>query len=88
MILGQALFQIVVALTLHFAGHQIFSFNSTDNGIRIDQDNELSSLIFNTFVFCQICELRRPCQHSLLTEADSSFSTQSICSMLAVWIVA
>lgn len=56
MILGQAVYQIIVALTLHFAGHAIFGFDSTDEGTRIDQDNELKTLIFNSFVFCQICE--------------------------------
>jgi magnesium-transporting ATPase (P-type) len=54
-IIGQAIYQIIVALVLHFAGHQIFGFHSTDEGTRIDQDNELSTLIFNSFVFCQIC---------------------------------
>lgn len=56
MILGQALYQIGVALVLHFAGHAIFNFNSTDEAVRIDQDAELKTLIFNSFVFCQICE--------------------------------
>lgn len=55
MIVGQAIYQTIVALTLHFAGHRIFNFNSTDAGTKIDQDNELNTLVFNTFVFCQIC---------------------------------
>ncbi|SCV70468.1 BQ2448_1862 [Microbotryum intermedium] len=54
MIMGQALYQILVALVLHFAGHNIFGFHSSDSGERIDQDNELKTLIFNSFVFCQI----------------------------------
>ncbi|SGZ26164.1 BQ5605_C024g09849 [Microbotryum silenes-dioicae] len=54
MILGQAVYQILVALVLHFAGHHIFGFHSSDSGERIDQDNELKTLIFNSFVFCQI----------------------------------
>lgn len=60
MILGQALYQIIVALVLHFCGHQILGFSSTDEAVRIDQDNELSSLIFNSFVFCQICKSSAP----------------------------
>lgn len=54
MIIGQAIYQIVVALVLNFAGHAIFGFDSSDPGQRIDQDNELSTLIFNAFVFSQI----------------------------------
>ncbi|GAA5899368.1 hypothetical protein JCM5296_002277 [Sporobolomyces johnsonii] len=54
MIVGQALYQIIVALVLQFAGHAIFNFDATDSGTRIDQDNELSTLIFNAFVFSQI----------------------------------
>ncbi|GAA5867850.1 hypothetical protein JCM8547_003395 [Rhodosporidiobolus lusitaniae] len=54
MIVGQAIYQIVVALTLHFAGARIFNHHSTDNGVRIDQQNELETLIFNAFVFSQI----------------------------------
>ncbi|EGU11290.1 putative Calcium-transporting ATPase [Rhodotorula toruloides ATCC 204091] len=54
MIIGQAIYQIVVALVLNFAGHQILSLDSSDPGQRIDQDNELMTLIFNAFVFSQI----------------------------------
>jgi Ca2+-transporting ATPase len=60
MIIGQAIYQIVVALTLHFAGARIFNHHSTDNGVRIDQQNELETLIFNAFVFSQICATTRP----------------------------
>ena len=55
MIIGQAIYQTIVALVLHFAGSRIFNFNSTDTGTMIDQQNELSTLVFNSFVFCQIC---------------------------------
>ncbi|GAA5983396.1 hypothetical protein JCM11641_007835 [Rhodosporidiobolus odoratus] len=54
MIIIQAIYQIVVALVLHFAGDAIFGFNSTDRGVRADQENELGTLIFNAFVFSQI----------------------------------
>ncbi|KAM0750630.1 putative calcium-transporting ATPase [Meredithblackwellia eburnea MCA 4105] len=54
MITGQAIFQIIVALVLHFAGARILNFHPHDSGTRIDQENELGTLVFNTFVFCQI----------------------------------
>ncbi|BGP17703.1 plasma membrane calcium [Rhodosporidiobolus nylandii] len=54
MIIGQAIYQMAVALTLHFAGDAIFGFNSSDRGVRADQENELGTLIFNAFVFSQI----------------------------------
>ncbi|KAK4701418.1 P-type Ca2+ transporter type 2C, partial [Phenoliferia sp. Uapishka_3] len=54
MIIFQAIYQTIVALVLHFAGNQIFGFHSTDAGTIIDQKNELDTLVFNTFVFCQI----------------------------------
>ncbi|KAL8278631.1 hypothetical protein RQP46_008923 [Phenoliferia psychrophenolica] len=59
MIVGQAIYQTIVALVLHFAGAKIFNFNSADPATRIDQENELSTLVFNSFVFCQICIARR-----------------------------
>ncbi|GAA6015853.1 hypothetical protein JCM10207_008818 [Rhodosporidiobolus poonsookiae] len=54
MIIGQAIYQIVVALVLHFAGAKIFNHTATDRGVRADQENELGTLIFNAFVFSQI----------------------------------
>lgn len=79
MIFGQAVYQIVVALTLHFAGHAIFNFNSTDNAIKIDQDNELSTLVFNTFVFSQICAFasRSPAEAQPLTPLRSQHVQRS-----------
>lgn len=53
-ILGQAVFQITVALVLHFAGPTILNLHAEDPALRIDQENQLSTLVFNTFVFCQI----------------------------------
>lgn len=54
MILGQSVYQLTVALVLNFAGHQILNLNSTDPALSIDQQNELSTLIFNAFTFSQI----------------------------------
>ena len=56
MILGQALFKTVPALVLNFAGHQILGLNATDEAERINEENDLKTLIFNAFVFSQICE--------------------------------
>ena len=49
MILGQALYQIVVCLVLHFLGLRILGLESSP-----EADAELKSLVFNSFVFCQI----------------------------------
>ncbi|KAK4052003.1 plasma membrane calcium [Microbotryomycetes sp. JL221] len=54
MILGQAVYQIVVALVLHFVGKDILGLNSDDIAVSLDNENELKTLIFNSFVFCQI----------------------------------
>lgn len=45
MIIGQALYQTIVALVLHFAGNAIFGFNSTDTATAIDQQNELKYVV-------------------------------------------
>ncbi|CAG8559832.1 9887_t:CDS:2 [Ambispora leptoticha] len=47
MIIGQSIFQLVITLTLLYAGSEILNY-------RKDQQAELQSLIFNTFVFLQI----------------------------------
>jgi Ca2+-transporting ATPase len=41
MIIGQAIYQIIVALTLHFAGARIFNLFSEDLAQEIDFENEL-----------------------------------------------
>jgi len=48
MIIGQAIYQLVVTFLLHFAGRQIFDFNSED------EIKQLKPLVFNTFVWLQI----------------------------------
>lgn len=52
MILAQAAYQCVACFTLHFAGYRILGTNPYDSG---DQA-ELRTLVFNVFVFCQICK--------------------------------
>jgi P-type Ca2+ transporter type 2C len=53
-IIGQSLYQLVVLGVLVFCGKKIF--NLTD----IDADGTLNTLIFNSFVFCQVCYLNIP----------------------------
>lgn len=54
MIIGQSLLQLIVTLTLHFAGAQIF-FPNQD--ITTHQQTELDALTFNTFVWLQFFKL-------------------------------
>ncbi|KAF1956021.1 calcium transporting P-type ATPase-like protein [Byssothecium circinans] len=48
MIIGQAIFQLVVTLILHFAGEKILSYDSPV------EKKRMSTLVFNTFVWMQI----------------------------------
>ncbi|EPS42898.1 hypothetical protein H072_3178 [Dactylellina haptotyla CBS 200.50] len=50
MIIGQAIYQLVVTFILHFAGGRILGYDLSDETKR----DELSSLVFNTFVWMQI----------------------------------
>ncbi|GAA5933412.1 calcium-transporting ATPase PMC1 [Sporobolomyces koalae] len=54
MIIGQAIYKTVPALVLHFAGKQILGLDAADEATRIEQTNELNTLVFNAFVFSQI----------------------------------
>ncbi|KAG0145622.1 hypothetical protein CROQUDRAFT_45541 [Cronartium quercuum f. sp. fusiforme G11] len=54
MIIGQSIFQLVVILILNFAGKQIIGLKGTDEASRIAADDEHKTIVFNTFVFCQI----------------------------------
>jgi len=49
MIIGQAIYQLVVTFILHFAGHGILGYPRDPTG-----DLQLDSLVFNTFVWMQI----------------------------------
>lgn len=57
MILGQALVQIAFILTLYFAGKQLLNMDAIDELGRIQEDNLLRALIFNTYVFLQLFNL-------------------------------
>jgi P-type Ca2+ transporter type 2C len=50
MIIGQAIFQLVVTLILYFAGPEILKYDRHDE----EKMLELDTIIFNTFVWMQI----------------------------------
>ncbi|KAK1986955.1 calcium-translocating P-type ATPase [Colletotrichum cereale] len=50
MIIGQAIFQLIITLTLYFAGPEILNYDRNNE----DQMLQLDTLIFNTFVWMQI----------------------------------
>ncbi|OTB03864.1 hypothetical protein M426DRAFT_23387 [Hypoxylon sp. CI-4A] len=50
MIIGQAIFQLVVTLVLHFAGASILGYDPNNQL----QKTELNTMVFNTFVWMQI----------------------------------
>ncbi|WQF84103.1 Putative P-type ATPase, HAD superfamily, P-type ATPase, transmembrane domain superfamily [Colletotrichum destructivum] len=50
MIIGQAIFQLIITITLYFAGPEILGYNRNSE----DQMLQLDTLIFNTFVWMQI----------------------------------
>lgn len=50
MIIGQAIFQLMITLTLYFAGPEILNYDRHSE----DQMLQLDTLIFNTFVWMQI----------------------------------
>ncbi|KAI4130376.1 MAG: hypothetical protein LQ347_003407 [Umbilicaria vellea] len=51
MIVGQAVYQLVVTFTLYFAGAKILSYDTASNPIL---KTELDTIVFNTFVWMQI----------------------------------
>jgi len=48
MIIGQAIYQLVVTFVLYFAGDSILSYQTTR------EQNQLQTTVFNTFVWMQI----------------------------------
>lgn len=48
MIIGQAIYQLIVTFVLYFGGKQIFSYDS------VREMDQLGTLVFNTFVWMQI----------------------------------
>ncbi|KAF2171282.1 hypothetical protein M409DRAFT_18397 [Zasmidium cellare ATCC 36951] len=56
MIIGQAIYQLVVTLVLNFAGMHILGYDDEPIGsdIRIHHERQLKTLVFNTFTWMQI----------------------------------
>ncbi|KAI0007686.1 calcium-translocating P-type ATPase [Xylariaceae sp. FL0662B] len=50
MIIGQAIYQLVVTFVLHFAGSAILDYDPND----VTRQTELNTMVFNTFVWMQI----------------------------------
>jgi Ca2+-transporting ATPase len=50
MIIGQAIFQLIITLVLYFVGANILNYDTSDP----DQVLQLNTVIFNTFVWMQI----------------------------------
>ena len=50
MIVGQAIYQLVVTFVLYFAGSSIFGYSKSDTTLQ----TELNTMVFNTFVWMQI----------------------------------
>lgn len=50
MIIGQAILQLIVMLTLYFAGPELFSYDRHNE----DEMVQLDTIVFNTFVWMQI----------------------------------
>lgn len=54
MIIGQSIYQFTVILVLNFAGKSILGMNGTSE-YEINRDStEVSAIVFNTFVWCQL----------------------------------
>jgi Ca2+-transporting ATPase len=53
-ILGQGLYQLLVLATLMVIGKKLLSIEGPQS------DKTINTLIFNSFVFCQVCELQVP----------------------------
>lgn len=54
MIIGQSIYQFTVILVLNFAGKSILGMNGTSEYELARDDTELSAIVFNTFVWCQL----------------------------------
>ena len=50
----QSIYQLAVALVLHFAGHKILGYTAQDTYNQLQENDALNTLVFNQFVFCQI----------------------------------
>lgn len=68
MIIGQAIFQLVVTYILYFAGGQILRYSTAQ------QQLELDTMVFNTFVWMQIFnEFKYVLSHILATSLVHSW---------------
>ncbi|KAH9021978.1 Ca-transporting ATPase [Lactarius hengduanensis] len=57
-ILGQATYQVIITLALHFLGPRILGFHHTDDPtLQKHHDEIVQTLVFNAFVFAQIFKL-------------------------------
>lgn len=63
MIIGQAIFQLVVTFVLYFAGNRIFSYDTPE------ERETLNTLVFNTFVWMQIFNQIKSVYPKLMTPA-------------------
>ena len=55
MILGQAVYQLVITFTLYFAGARILGYNTDRSTVEGEtMQTELNTIVFNTFVWMQI----------------------------------
>lgn len=52
MVLGQAVFQLVVIFTLHYTGQEYFVGTSTDGGV--DTARQMQTFVFNIYMFMQV----------------------------------
>lgn len=57
-IVGQSIYQLAILGVLKFDGKTLFKINGSDS------DSVLNTLIFNTFVFCQVTQF--PCKSRLI----------------------
>ncbi|KAH9025705.1 hypothetical protein EDB83DRAFT_2230525 [Lactarius deliciosus] len=57
-ILGQASYQIIITLILHFLGSRVLGFHHTDDPtLQKHHDEIVQTLVFNAFVFAQVSNL-------------------------------
>lgn len=58
-IIGQSIYQLAVLAVLNFGGKQLLGLDGSDSTI------VLNTLIFNSFVFCQVCVCPTHCPSKL-----------------------
>lgn len=83
MISGQAIFQIIACLVLHYCLQSIYGQTCVSETECNAQHAERSTVVFNTFVFCQIFNQLSECSLVLvllleLSLISSFFSSQTV----------